>query len=203
MIPSTPLSSEAEAMLHIELNSDEKLLWNGQPIPNRQARASIPLVLFGIPWTAFSVFWVVMASQMTGHASSRPDSFPFRLFPLLFPLFGAPFVLMGAGMLSSPWWMRRRAQKTVYALTDKRALILSPSWRGEIEVRSIPPEHLTDRTLKQNRDGSGSIVFTRLTTSSYSSKGGTTVVTVGFDNIADARDVDALMEQTYRAPEAG
>jgi hypothetical protein len=46
---------------------------------------------------------------------------------VLFPLFGVPFVLIGLGMLAAPYWMRRKAQNTVYALTDKRALILSPT----------------------------------------------------------------------------
>ena len=194
MISSTPLPSKAETRLRAELNSDEKLLWNGQPFAIRAWPLRIPLVLFGIPWTAFSVFCIISVIQTPRHTPSRQD-------PVL--LSYAPFILFGLWMLASPWWMRRGARKTVYALTDKRALILSPSWRGVIQVRGIPPEHLPDRTRTQNPDGSGSLVFTRLTTTRYSSKGGTTVVTVGFDNIANVGDVDALMEQTCRAPEAG
>lgn len=199
MMSSAPLPLETEEMLRSELNSGEKLLWTGQPLANRAGQGSLPLVLFGIPWTAFSVFWVVMAFGITRHAPSHPEPFPINLFPLFFPLFGLPFVLIGVGMLSSPYWMRRRAQKIVYAITDKRALILSPTWRNGISVRSIPPEHLTDRTRAQNPDGSGSLVFTHLTTTRSTGQGGTTTVTVGFDNIADVRDVDALIERTYRA----
>ena len=95
--------------------------------------------------------------------------------------------------------MRRKAQNTVYALTDKRALILSPTWRGVISVRSIPPEHLSARTRTQNPDGSGTLVFTQLTTAQRRAgpDGGTYAVTVGFENIADVREVDALIERTY------
>ena len=143
MMPSQPLPLETETVLRSELNTGERLLWTGQPIANRSGWGSLPLVLFGIPWTAFSVFWELMAISMTGgmksHNPSEP-SFPFNLFPVLFPLFGIPFILIGLWMLSSPYWMRKKAQKIVYAVTDKRALILSPSWRGAITVRSITPE---------------------------------------------------------------
>ena len=198
---------ETQKMLRAELNFDEKLIWSGQPLANRAGRGSLPLVLFGIPWTAFSVFWMVMATGITSRMSSSPSfssaptPFPFNLFSFVFPLFGVPFVLLGLWMLSTPYRARREAQKTVYALTDKRALILTPSWRGGVTVRNIPPEHLSARTRTQNPDGSGTLVFTRLTSTRRRAgpDGGTYAVTVGFENIPNVREVDALIERTFNS----
>lgn len=207
MTPSS-LPLETEQMLRSELNFSEKLIWAGQPIASRAGRGSLALVLFGIPWTAFSVFWVIMAIGITSHAASsssqaasRPAEFPFNVLPFVFPLFGLPFVLIGLGMLSSPYWMRRKAEKTVYALTDQRGLILTPGWRGAVSVQSIAPENLTIRTRTQNPDGSGSIVFNRQTVTRRRAgpDGGTYEVPIGFENIVDVRDVDALIERTFHA----
>lgn len=203
--PALPL--EAETVLRSELNKSEQLIWTGQPLAPRAMQGSLLIVLLGVPWTAFSLFWVVMAIWMargfTTQASSSPSSFPFNLMSFFFPLFGVPFVFIGLGMLSSPYWMRRKAQKTIYALTDERALILSPTWRGEITVRSIPPEHLTNRTRTQNSNGSGSIFFTRVTVTRRRAgpDGGTYEVPIGFENITNVREVETLIERTYRASE--
>jgi len=102
-------------------------------------------------------------------------------------------------MLSKPYWAIRKAQRTVYALTDKRALLLIPTWRNAITVRSISPEDLTSRTRTHRSDGSGTIVFDRLTTTRRYGDDGTYYVKVGFENIPDVRDVDALIERTYPA----
>ena len=63
----------------------------------------------------------------------------FGAFGVLFPLFGLPFVMVGVGMLSSPFWLRRRAKRTCYALTDRRAILWEAGWFGSVEVRSYGP----------------------------------------------------------------
>lgn len=203
MLTSSPISQEAERILSAELNREERLLWAGQPLPGRSGWGGLPLFLFGIPWTAFSIFWIVTAASMGQH--NPPHDPTFSLFSNVFPLFGVPFVLIGIGMLASPFWMRKKEITTVYALTDSRALILTPGWGGAVSVRSIPPEDLAARTRTQNPDGSGSLTFTRLNTLQRRAgpDGGTYTVTVGFRNIADVRAVDDLIERTYRPPEDG
>jgi len=202
MIAQTQLPFETERQLNAELDSGETVLWSGQPRPRLFTIQSIALFLFGLPWMAFSVFWVVMASGIVsgfgGHTSGYHGSpAPFGFFPLIFPLFGLPFVLVGVWMLSSPYWIWRKALKTVYAVTGKRALILEPNWHGSITVRSIPPAHLADRTRTQNRDGSGDLIFTHLTTVSSSGEEGTTTQTVGFAGIPDVKAVDDLLGKTF------
>lgn len=117
---SRPLQSELER----ELAPGERVVWSGQPLPGRYNRGSWALVLFGIPWTGFAVFWTTMA--FVGTQSMKGDDPMSNGFRWFFPLFGVPFILIGLGMLSSPWWGRRKAAGVLYAITDRRALIFEP-----------------------------------------------------------------------------
>ncbi len=196
---SSPLSWDTNQTLSTELNPSETLVWAGQPLCNRLWYGSIPIVLFATPWIAFSVFWKITAIGMTRHASS--SVIPSSMASVAFPLFGFPFILVGLAMLSTPYWMRRAAQKTIYALTNQHALILTPAWRNGFTVRSIPPEDLSALSRTHRSDGSGTLIFTRLTsTSTVDSDGRRLTRTVGFENIANVRDVETLIERTFRPP---
>jgi hypothetical protein len=138
--------------VEMELRSGERIVWTAQPIASRISRASWPIVLFGVFWTAFSVFWVAGAAR-----GAWSDSSP-GLFKL-FPLFGVPFVLIGIGMLTTPIWIRRRAAKTVYMITDQRAVVMSEGLRGKTRVESYAPAQLQSVTREQHADGSGDIIF--------------------------------------------
>ena len=98
-----PLDSKIERLLHEELGPTEKLLWSAAPAPGRLARITLPIFLFAIPWTAFAIFWIAGASGFKRPNFGQPAG--------LFPLFGVPFVLIGLGMLSSPYWARRKARR--------------------------------------------------------------------------------------------
>ena len=106
LFDDSSLPADLDARVRSELRDHERLLWVRQPRAGRFARQALPLVLFGIPWTAFALFWTAAASGMLfgGAGNGGPGSF--------FPLFGLPFVLIGVGMLSSPCWFIRQAKRT-------------------------------------------------------------------------------------------
>ena len=163
-------------------------MWLDQPIPGRMAGKTMPMVLFGIPWTAFALFWIAGASGF-----KLPDfSHGFGWFPL----FGVPFVLIGFGLLSSPYWARRSAQRSVYVLTDRRAIIIRGSWRGNVSVRSFERERLTDLQRKQNTDGSGDLIFTRDVR--RDSDGDRHSTDVGFLAIRDVKNVEDIVRASVK-----
>ena len=162
----------------------EQVLWMDQPIPSRYSRQAWFLVLFGIPWTAFSIFW-------TWGAFSATKLFPNASIALLFPLFGVPFILMGLGMLTSPYWMSLRAKDTVYILTQRRAIIISSGWLGALSVRSFEPSRLRDIQRRQYSDGSGDIIF--VNDFRYDSHGQSYPTHVGFKAIRDVKSVEDLL----------
>jgi hypothetical protein len=147
------LPVELASLVDAELAKGERVIWVGQPIPWRFARSSIPTVLLGIPFTAFACFWIAAASGFRFPDFSKPQG--------LFPLFGVLFVLVGLGMLLSPLWMLYRAGRIVYAVTDRRALVIERGILGQATVRSFEPARLTDVTRIQYADGSGNLVFLR------------------------------------------
>lgn len=184
--PSTDLwelPSRLQALIEAELNDAEKVTWIGAPIPGRFAMRSIPIVLFGIPWTAFAVFWMAGASRFR-----IPD---FKQAFDLFPLFGIPFVLIGFGMLSSPFWMMRKAKNTAYVLTTARAIIFDGG--VSTTIRSFGPDRLTDLRRKQSSDGSGDLIFERKL--SYDSDGDRQTNDHGFLAISDVKAVEDLVRQ--------
>ena len=101
------LTDSLRAVVSEEVDGGEQITWIGQPLPRRFAKRSLPIVLFGIPWTAFAVFWIA------GAAGFKPPNFQQPMD--LFPLFGIPFLLIGFGMLSARLWMGRKAKRAVCA----------------------------------------------------------------------------------------
>lgn len=172
-------------MIDAELQPGERVTWSGQPIPGRFARRSIAIVIFGIPFTAFAIFWIAGASEF-----KQPD---FSGGAGLFPLFGVPFVLIGLGMLSSPFWMRLKAARTAYAITDRRALIIEGRLFRSIGIRSFESDRLRDIRRVQNSDGSGDLIFERTWTTD--ADGARQSTDHGFQAISDVKAVETLIRQ--------
>lgn len=108
------------------LDRGERLLWEGAPAAGIRVRASdIPISLFGLFFFGFAVFWIYMASD----AASIPGGFGY-----IFPLFGTPFLLVGAYLLFGRFfWNSYVRSRTRYALTDKRAMSASSAWGRKLK----------------------------------------------------------------------
>ena len=132
-----------------ELDAGEQIRWVEIPIPRYFTAGSTSAFLFAIPWTAFAIFWMFGASGF--QMPDFDDAFD------LFPLFGVPFVLIGLGMLSSPLWAYRKSTKTVYVITNKRAITFDGG--TSTTIRSYPPNKLTDIYRKEKSDGTGDVII--------------------------------------------
>ncbi|GIW99293.1 MAG: hypothetical protein KatS3mg111_2626 [Pirellulaceae bacterium] len=135
--------------LEDELADGEVLQWSGAPKPVLFDRSSALIWVFAIPWTAFAFFWTGMAFALT--RGEEVDA-SMRLF---FPLFGLPFILIGCGMLSVPFWRGRRLRNTVYAITDRRILILRAGKNTIVE--SVMPREIVKILRVEHADGTGSL----------------------------------------------
>jgi hypothetical protein len=178
------LESDLSAMLDSELSKGERTTWVGRPIPWLMARSRLPTALLGIPFTAFAFFWISVASGFR-----FPD---FSTGRGLFPLFGIPFVCVGLGMLLSPIWTYRRATRTIYAITDRRALTIETDPLGRVTTQSFEPPYLTIVTRMQRADGTGNLVFRR----EHRGEGRRHyMVDIGFLAVADVREVEDRIRQ--------
>ena len=199
--PRAPvLPPDVQRRVQDELQPGERLVWAEQPDPRAFARGAWVISLFGIPFTGFAVFWICMAGGMLwfGNRSPVQEGGWMTLLGCL-PLWGVPVLAIGLGMIGAPLWMRRAARRTVYALTDRRAIV----WRArpvrrEIEVRSFQPAELGELTRVERDDGTGDLVFRELVSTSYDSDGDrrTTRTRIGFIGIDRVREVEDLLRKT-------
>lgn len=124
------------------LQPGERILWTGRPDPSRLiGRADGFLIPFSLMWGGFAIVWE-SGVLLTGA-------------PLFFWLWGIPFVVVGQyfiwGRFVYKRWDRRR---TVYALTNQRAMILGRGSLQSVFLNQLAAIHQTARA-----DGSGSLEF--------------------------------------------
>ena len=128
-----------------ELQPGERLLWSGEPRQGLIFRASDALLVpFSMLWAGFAFYWEFIAIK------SRA--------PLLFKLWGIPFVLVGLYIVAGRFfWDALTRQTMIYAVTDRRVIIVSNFPRRN--VRSIPLTTIPEVSISESNDGSGTIVL--------------------------------------------
>ena len=173
-----------------EVRDGERLVWAAQALPRYFTGPALGSVLFAIPWTGFAIFWTVSAFVGTRYmGGGDATSAGFRFFPL----FGVPFILIGLALFSAPFWTARRLKRTVYAITDRRAIILAAGSFGSMKVRSFGPGALASIERVERADGSGDLIFEE-----YTERRGSSSHTVrhGFVSVARVRDVEDVVRKT-------
>ena len=142
---------DLDRKLESELQSGERIEWKGMPVPRFFKLETLVTFLFAIPWTAFAIFW------MCGAAGFQIPDFSKGFTPfMLFPLFGLPFVAIGLGMLSTPVWAYLQDRKTLYAITNKRVIIMTGG--KSFEIRSLPAKQIKELTRRE-RSGTGDLII--------------------------------------------
>jgi hypothetical protein len=168
-----------------ELEPGENLLWTGRPDAGRMARQATLIWFVGVPWTVSSL-WMWSTSGF-GKATDQPGP------GLFFRLFDLPFVLIGFGMLSAPYWAYRKGLNTVYAVTNKRVFILTAGKRWHVE--SYVPTSGSDFERTETANGSGDLIFLRR--SRLDSDGDRVTNKVGFYGIPEVRRVERLLRDNF------
>jgi hypothetical protein len=136
---------DTENQIKAELGSQERLLWTGRPRSGILFRpADALLIPFSLLWGGFAIFWE--ATVITQRA------------PFFFKLWGVPFVLVGLYLIVGRFFAdARQRAKTYYGITSERVIIISGLFRRS--VKSLNIETLSDITLTEKSDGSGSITL--------------------------------------------
>jgi hypothetical protein len=134
-----------ESQIKAELGSQERVLWTGRPRSGILLRpADALLIPFSLLWGGFAIFWE--ATVITQRA------------PFFFKLWGVPFVLVGLYLIVGRFFAdARQRAKTYYGITSERIIIISGLFRRS--VKSLNIETLSDITLTEKSDGSGTITL--------------------------------------------
>jgi hypothetical protein len=169
-----------------ELQPGEFIRWIEQPVPRFFTADTIGSILFGIPWTGFALFW------MWGALGFKvPDPREGLQPQHLFALFGVPIVLVGFRMLASPIWVWQAARKTVYLVTDKRAISIQGGW--STTIRSYLPDQLKDIYRKERADGTGDVIIA--IRQWKDSDGDQRSQEIGFLGVRNPRAVENMLKQ--------
>lgn len=128
-----------------KLGPSERLLWCGRPLQGLVLRAAgVFLIPFGIAWCGFAILWETVV--IAGGA------------PLLFALWGIPFVLFALYLMVGRFWLDARQRAvTAYAVTSERVLVISGLRSRRVQSLSI--SSLPDISLNERAGGGGVIAF--------------------------------------------
>lgn len=145
--PDNPRMAQLTLALERELQPDETVQWHGWQTGRVDLR-SFAIYVFAVPWTAFSLMWTVLAAGAIGVAE-------IGLVGIAFPLFGLPFIAVGAWMLARPFLPLWERGRVLYVVTDKRVIKLSAG--RELVVTTVPAERLGLAERREQPDGGGTL----------------------------------------------
>ena len=189
MVDEQALRNEVTPQLH----PGEKLLWVGKPMPLRAMLAGGNLfgAVAGVLMVGFMLFAFNSFSFNFSMArgSSSTVSTLFNLFPLI-------FVAVALFSVGRPVYDFLMAGRTVYALTDQRALIIKPVLSGGRKVESYTETEGIER--HDIADGKGDLVFQREMSIYYSNRRRRVRSRkIGFFGILNVQQVEAMLLRTF------
>jgi hypothetical protein len=161
------------------INSDmlqpgERFLWRDKPDVDAYCERRTPIGFF----VGFGLLAVGSAVAAYGYLHGDADSTA---------VFGAVMALVGAALLYLPFRVRREARRTIYALTDRRAIIEAPGALLHSRI-SVPFSEI--RLIEVRHDIFGDILFRDYV---GQSEEGFQVTRDGFFAIADVQKVERLL----------
>ena len=170
-------------LVNAQLMDDETIQWIDQPVPYYFSVGSSIAFGFGL----YFLFWSIAAISIVVVNNTGPTPAPIELFPI-----GVIILLIGLFLLSAPLRVRKRTQRTVYALTNHRAIIVQGTFSA-FDVTSYYPANLWHLSCKQNANGVGSLCFN-------TTGGGVLQWTIrrGFLNVRDVVKVERMFQELKR-----
>lgn len=142
------------ARVERKLDLNERLVWAGKPVPWAFSKKTLGAMLFGIPWsfiTAIVMSGFIYSFFFTEDGRGEPLALKIGIC-----IFFVPFVTIGVGMLGAPLWARLRTPHWVYAVTDKRALLI-----GLFHTRDWRASELEFIDRADHRNGRSDLFFAR------------------------------------------
>jgi hypothetical protein len=146
------------------------------------------MIPFSLMWGGFAIFWE--STVVTKGA------------PFFFMLWGIPFVLIGLYIIFGRFFVDARSRaRTFYGVTSERIIIVSG--QSSRQTKSLQLKTLSDISLTERADGSGTITFGPQypTTQNLPAgwPGAGRYAAPAFDMIDRAKEVYDLIRQTQKA----
>ncbi len=200
------LAPELDQRVQSELSGGERLVYVGQPRPDLSRGSTLFLTIFGCCFGGFALIFFGVGAAMTvgfgvaGAAAAGNGVGGFAACgPLVFCVFSLPFLAIGGYLASASIWMPRRIRRTIYALTDRRAVVFEPNWFAKgYTVRSYTRDGLGRMYRVDRGNDAGDLVFEEFYTRGTDGQGFSTATRNqrGFLAVDRVRDVEELVRLT-------
>jgi hypothetical protein len=176
------ITSSLQDAISRELECDEKVVWSAMPKPTYFSEPAAGVFRSGLGLTTVSVLFTAISIGFVPGFDS---------LDLFFLIGGLGFFFWGITMISAPLWAFRRSLKTVYVITDRRAITVVGGW--STTIRSYPPEKLTRIDRRENQDGTGDVIISRPAWRDPETDH--RMPQLGFLRISDAESVEATLRK--------
>jgi Bacterial PH domain len=182
-------SHQLESRVAREIGVGERLLWSGRPRQGLMLRPGDALLIpFSLLWGGFAIFWEGAVFKMNA--------------PFFFRLWGIPFVLVGLYLIVGRFFAdARQRDRTLYAITNERVIIISGLFKEA--VQSLNLKTLSDISLSEQRDGSGTVSLGPSSPYAWFASsgwpGGRQYLAPALEGIPDARSVYETIRQAQKA----
>ncbi len=131
------------AIARAEMVEGERLIWAETSLPSSARRRVLPVSLLGWLFLVLTFAWLAKAAIAS--------------FWLL--IMGLPFMLAALALSFLPWWWPSVTRHTIYAISDRRLLIIQ-NWPRR-RVTSYGPGDIDVVERHERKDGSGDLIFRR------------------------------------------
>jgi hypothetical protein len=148
--PDNTAMARLRVALERELHAGETVEWHGWQLGRIDPKHFL-IYVFAVPWTAFSLAWTGIATAAVAGGGAEDVGF----VAWAFPLFGTPFIAVGAWMLARPFvplWERGRV---LYVITDRRVIKLALG--RELVIKTVAADRLGLAERREQADGTGSL----------------------------------------------
>lgn len=158
--------------VNAHLTADEYVVWKGRPGKGHVlTKSDIFLIPFSLMWGGFAIFWEMSVLLMDA--------------PLLFKLWGIPFVLVGLYLIFGRFiWQQHMRKRTYYAVTNRRVLRLRGNNVDSLSCRPCPEMHMDIK-----KDGTGTIYFGSQAPSYYRARRTPGTMPFSMENIPEVNQV--------------
>ena len=168
---------QVQQQLLSELDSGEKIIWQGQP-KRRLAFQNVFPNLFVVIWFGLITSGIFFGGR-NGSAHNRPPPPFFMIFPFLILI----------SVIAVPLKRFFSLSRTYYLLTNRRALIITLG--ATRKVSSYYPDKLQTLERRERKDGWGDLIIDKSMQAGY--RGMNTMQGIGFMNIPEVKRVETLV----------
>lgn len=176
---------ELESMLNDEIGNDEKVLWSAQPNISLIIKKEMPAFKAGL-------FTCALPMIMAAVIYFKDETIPTAVIVMIGLLF-----LLGLLLVTAPYFAVKKAKRTLYAITSKRAIVIVNN--SEPFIESYGQDKFKDVSKTVGIGGGGNLIFEKIILYKRSKRGTKTKVKnrgfIGIDNVTDVEKIIIEIDQ--------